>query len=161
LLYDFRDTRAIVGIAANFVDFGGVGFTSRRGRGRYQRGRELLPTCPEAYNNAHELILYQSPVKSQGSDGLCWSFAAMAAIESATIVKTRLICRNITQHGRLRTISATMPNPPDAPPSGWYGKMRRAFLKERRTIEYSHLLLTEKLFPHHGIIIRLNSTQIS
>jgi hypothetical protein len=31
---------------------------------------------------------------------------------------------------------------------GRYGKMRRAFLKEHRPIEYSRLLLSEQLFPH-------------
>jgi hypothetical protein len=39
-------------------------------------------------------------------------------------------------------------DPPDAPPIGRYGKMRRAFLKEHRPIEYSRLLLSEQLFPH-------------
>jgi hypothetical protein len=39
-------------------------------------------------------------------------------------------------------------DPKDAPPIGRYGKMRRAFLKEHKAIEYSRLLLTEKLFPH-------------
>ena len=39
-------------------------------------------------------------------------------------------------------------DPPDAPPIGRYGKMRRAFLKEHRPIEYSRLVLTEQLFPH-------------
>jgi hypothetical protein len=39
-------------------------------------------------------------------------------------------------------------DPPDAPPIGHYGRMRRAFLKEHRPIEYSRLLMTEQLFPH-------------
>jgi hypothetical protein len=39
-------------------------------------------------------------------------------------------------------------DPPDAPPIGRYGKMRRAFLKEHYPIEYSRLVLTEQLFPH-------------
>ncbi|GHV32886.1 hypothetical protein FACS18949_05310 [Clostridia bacterium] len=39
-------------------------------------------------------------------------------------------------------------DPPDAPPIGCYGKMRRTFLKEHRPIEYSRLLLSEQLFPH-------------
>ncbi|GHV13497.1 hypothetical protein FACS1894219_08380 [Clostridia bacterium] len=39
-------------------------------------------------------------------------------------------------------------DPPDAPPIGRYGKMRRAFLKEHAPAAYSRLLLTEKLFPH-------------
>jgi hypothetical protein len=34
------------------------------------------------------------------------------------------------------------------PPIGRFGRMRRAFLKEHRPIEYSRLLLTEQLFPH-------------
>jgi hypothetical protein len=39
-------------------------------------------------------------------------------------------------------------DPPDAPPIGRYGKMRRAFLREHHPIEYSRLLLSEELFPH-------------
>ncbi len=39
-------------------------------------------------------------------------------------------------------------DPPDAPPIGRYGRMRRAFLKEHQPIEYSRLLLSERLFPH-------------
>jgi hypothetical protein len=39
-------------------------------------------------------------------------------------------------------------DPPDAPPLGRYGRMRRAFLKEHLPIEYSRLLLSEQLFPH-------------
>ncbi|MDR1542347.1 MAG: TnpV protein [Clostridiales bacterium] len=39
-------------------------------------------------------------------------------------------------------------DPPDAPPIGRYGKMRRAFLKEHHPVEYSRLLLSEQLFPH-------------
>lgn len=39
-------------------------------------------------------------------------------------------------------------DPLDAPPIGRYGKMRRAFLREHRPIEYSRLVLSEKLFPH-------------
>ena len=31
---------------------------------------------------------------------------------------------------------------------GHYAKMRKAFLKEHRTINYNRLLLTEKLYPH-------------
>jgi hypothetical protein len=33
-------------------------------------------------------------------------------------------------------------------PLGRYARMRRAFLKEHRPIEYSKLLLSEQLFPH-------------
>ncbi len=39
-------------------------------------------------------------------------------------------------------------DPPDAPPIGRYGRMRRTFLKEHQPIEYSRLLLSERLFPH-------------
>ncbi|MCD8116172.1 MAG: TnpV protein [Oscillospiraceae bacterium] len=31
---------------------------------------------------------------------------------------------------------------------GKYGRMRRAFLREHRPIQYNDLVLTEKLFPH-------------
>ena len=34
------------------------------------------------------------------------------------------------------------------PGLGRYGRMRKAFLKEHRPINYNRLLLTEKLFPH-------------
>ena len=33
-------------------------------------------------------------------------------------------------------------------PLGRYGSMRRAFLREHRELTYSHLCLTEQLFPH-------------
>ena len=33
-------------------------------------------------------------------------------------------------------------------PLGRYGRMRRAFLREHRELTYSHLCLTEQLFPH-------------
>lgn len=39
-------------------------------------------------------------------------------------------------------------DPPDPAPLGRYGRLRRAFLREHRTIFYNMLLLTEKLFPH-------------
>ena len=38
--------------------------------------------------------------------------------------------------------------PPGVVPLGRYARMRRAFLREHRTILYNKLLLTEKLFPH-------------
>ncbi|GHU87295.1 hypothetical protein FACS1894202_01350 [Clostridia bacterium] len=43
-------------------------------------------------------------------------------------------------------------HPGEFPPIGRYGKMRRAFLKEHRPIEYSRLLLSEQLFPHLRIV---------
>lgn len=33
-------------------------------------------------------------------------------------------------------------------PLGRYARLRRAYLRERRPILYSRLLMTEKLFPH-------------
>ena len=40
--------------------------------------------------------------------------------------------------------------PPDGygEPLGRYARMRRAFLREHRTIFYNTLLLSERLFPH-------------
>jgi hypothetical protein len=38
--------------------------------------------------------------------------------------------------------------PGEQAPLGRYGLMRKAFLKEHRTISYNRLLLTEKLYPH-------------
>jgi hypothetical protein len=34
------------------------------------------------------------------------------------------------------------------PPLGRYGRLRRAYLKEHRTILYNQMLMTETLFPH-------------
>lgn len=42
----------------------------------------------------------------------------------------------------------TLTDEPNPAPLGRYGLMRKAFLKEHRTINYNRLLLTEKLFPH-------------
>jgi len=38
-------------------------------------------------------------------------------------------------------------DPPDAPPLGRYGMMHKVFLKEHRPIQYSRLLLSERLYP--------------
>ena len=40
------------------------------------------------------------------------------------------------------------PPPELVKPLGRYGRMRRAYLREHRTILYNTLLLSEKLFPH-------------
>jgi hypothetical protein len=40
------------------------------------------------------------------------------------------------------------PPPKLAEPITKYGSMRRAFLREHRTITYDRLVLTEQLFPH-------------
>jgi hypothetical protein len=57
---------------------------------------------------------------------------------------------NITyiQRGDYLLPDITLSDPPDAPPIGRYGHMRRAFLKEHKSVEYSRLLLSEQLFPH-------------
>ena len=41
----------------------------------------------------------------------------------------------------------TLSGPPDAPPIGRYGRMRRAFLKEHKPALYAQLLLSERLYP--------------
>jgi hypothetical protein len=38
-------------------------------------------------------------------------------------------------------------DPPDAPPLGYYGMRHKAYLREHRPILYSHLLLSERLYP--------------
>ena len=53
-----------------------------------------------------------------------------------------------TQRGDYLIPDLTIRDPPDAPPLGRYGRMRRAYLKEWRPILYSRLLLREELFPH-------------
>jgi hypothetical protein len=55
---------------------------------------------------------------------------------------------NYIQVGDYLLPAITLSDPKDAPPIGRYGKMRRAFLKEYRPIQYSKLLLTEQLFSH-------------
>jgi hypothetical protein len=53
-----------------------------------------------------------------------------------------------TRVGDYEIPNIALSDPPDAPQLGRYGRMRRVFLKEHRPIEYSRLLLSEKLFPH-------------
>jgi len=38
-------------------------------------------------------------------------------------------------------------DPPNAPPLGKYGMMHKAYLKEHKSILYSQLLLSERLYP--------------
>jgi hypothetical protein len=38
-------------------------------------------------------------------------------------------------------------DPPDAPPLGRYGMMHKEYLREHRSILYSQLLLSERLYP--------------
>ncbi|GHU90837.1 hypothetical protein FACS1894202_11310 [Clostridia bacterium] len=52
-------------------------------------------------------------------------------------------------------------DPPNAPPIGRYGKMRRAFLKEHRPIEYSRLLLSEQLFSHLREVDKAAATRLT
>ena len=57
-----------------------------------------------------------------------------------------------TQHGDQLLPNIILKDSPDCKgeiePLGRYGRMRRAFLREHRTILYNQLLLSEKLFPH-------------
>ncbi|MDR0861924.1 MAG: TnpV protein [Oscillospiraceae bacterium] len=55
-----------------------------------------------------------------------------------------------TMQGDYLLPDVTLPplTPEDMQPLGRYGKMRKAFLKDHRTINYNRLLLTGKLFPH-------------
>ena len=57
-----------------------------------------------------------------------------------------------TQHGdyMLPNIVLREKSPPDGfgEPLGRYARMRRAFLKEYRTMFYNTLLLSEQLYPH-------------
>jgi hypothetical protein len=55
---------------------------------------------------------------------------------------------NYIQVGDYYLPNITLSDPKDAPPIGRYGRMRRAFLKEHRMIEYNRLLLTGKLYQH-------------
>ena len=48
----------------------------------------------------------------------------------------------------LPCIKLSDPSPEFTDPITKYGAMRRRFLKEHRTITYSRLLLSERLFPH-------------
>ena len=47
----------------------------------------------------------------------------------------------------LPNIKLRDPPPEIAEPLGRYARMRRAFLREHRTITYNTLLLTERLYP--------------
>ncbi|GHU94928.1 hypothetical protein FACS1894208_06850 [Clostridia bacterium] len=51
-------------------------------------------------------------------------------------------------------------DPPDAPPIGRYGQMRKAYLKEWRPIIYSRLLLCEELYPHLREIDKASETRL-
>ncbi|MDR0819532.1 MAG: TnpV protein [Oscillospiraceae bacterium] len=51
-------------------------------------------------------------------------------------------------------------DPPDAPPLGRYGRMRKAYLKEWRPKTYSRLLLREELYPHLREIDKAAQTRL-
>jgi hypothetical protein len=48
----------------------------------------------------------------------------------------------------LPDIRLNEPPPETVNPLGKYGLMRKAYLRENRTIQYNILLLSERLFPH-------------
>ena len=41
----------------------------------------------------------------------------------------------------------TLCDPPDAPPLGLYGELHKRHLREHKPIQYSRLLLSERLYP--------------
>ncbi|MDR3310952.1 MAG: TnpV protein [Oscillospiraceae bacterium] len=48
----------------------------------------------------------------------------------------------------LPNLALSEPPQAETAPLGRYGRMRKAFLKDHRTINYNRLLLMEKLYPH-------------
>jgi hypothetical protein len=48
----------------------------------------------------------------------------------------------------LPNITLNEPPPDQTEPLGRYARMRRAYLREHRSILYSQLLLSERLYPH-------------
>jgi hypothetical protein len=52
-----------------------------------------------------------------------------------------------SQAGDYLLPNLALSDPPDAPPLGYYGKRRKAYLREHRPILYSRLLLSERLYP--------------
>jgi hypothetical protein len=53
-----------------------------------------------------------------------------------------------TRRGDYLIPDLILSEPPNAPPLGKYGRMRKAYLKEWHPITYSRLLLREELYPH-------------
>jgi hypothetical protein len=51
-------------------------------------------------------------------------------------------------------------DPPDTPPIGKCGRMRKAYLKTNHPIEYNRLLLTEQLYPHLRLVDRAASGRV-
>jgi hypothetical protein len=51
-------------------------------------------------------------------------------------------------------------DPPDIPPIGKYGRMRKVYLKKQHPIEYNRLLLTELLYPHLCLIDSVASGRV-
>ncbi|MDR2752450.1 MAG: lectin like domain-containing protein, partial [Clostridiales bacterium] len=75
-------------------------------------GRSAPQTTDSAYNNDPSNVKNQSPVKNQAADGLCWSFAGIAAIESATIVKTGTIL-DLSEYHAAGALASTLKNTPN------------------------------------------------
>jgi hypothetical protein len=48
----------------------------------------------------------------------------------------------------LPNLALSEPSTTETAPLGRYARMRKAFLKDHRTINYNRLLMTEKLYPH-------------
>jgi hypothetical protein len=72
--------------------------------------------------------------------------ALIAAQDGAEVSHTELTYRRVGDYLLPNIVLSEQPG--EHPPLGRYGRMRKAFLKEHRPIEYSRLLMTEQLFPH-------------
>jgi hypothetical protein len=53
-----------------------------------------------------------------------------------------------TRRGDYLIPDLILSDPPNAPPLGKYGRMRKAYLKEWHPITYNRLLLRGELYPH-------------
>jgi hypothetical protein len=53
-----------------------------------------------------------------------------------------------TRQGDYLIPNLILSDPPDAPPLGKYGRMRKAYLKEWHPITYNRLLFRGELYPH-------------
>ena len=68
-----------------------------------------------------------------------------------------------TQVGDYHLPDLKLSEPPQelTAPLSRYGRMRKAFLKEHRPIQYSRLLLSESLFPHLREIDQAAATRLT
>jgi hypothetical protein len=57
-------------------------------------------------------------------------------------------------------LNLKLSDPPNAPPIGKYGRMRKAYLKKHRKIEFNRLLLTEQLYQHLRLVDSTTNARI-